>query len=142
VRRSDLAVLGLGAVALVVGSQVGGSATLVAALATPPALVRAALVGGSAVLGLWFLAQAVARLRASGARADIGRVIRGVRLVFLSVGAFSAGAGWLVGHPLPIVLALVIAGVDVVETTFLLLLVGSRRLSGTVRGIVTRTGVE
>ena len=35
-------------------------------------------------------------------------------------------AGWLMGHPLPFVAALVIAGVDILETTFLLLVVALR----------------
>ena len=138
-RRSDVAILALGAFALAVGSLVGASAALLEALAAPPALVRAVLIGGSAVLGLWLLGQAVGRLRGG---ADVGGLIRGVRLVFLSVGALAAGAGWLVGHPLPIVLALVIAGVDVVETSFLLLLVGSRRVSERVRGAASRGAGE
>ena len=54
-------------------------------------------------------------------------MVRGVRLAFLAVAAFAAAAGWLLGHPLPIVIALVIAGVDVIETSFLLLVVRTRR---------------
>ena len=38
----------------------------------------------------------------------------------------SAAAGWLIGHPLPFIVALVIAGVDVLETTFLLIVVTLR----------------
>jgi len=53
-------------------------------------------------------------------------MIRGVRLVFLAVAALAAGAGWILGHPLPLVVALVIAGVDVLETSFLLLVVNIR----------------
>jgi hypothetical protein len=53
-------------------------------------------------------------------------MIRGVRLVFLAVAAFAAASGWLLGHPLPLVVALVIAGVDVLETSFLLIVVGLR----------------
>ena len=47
--------------------------------------------------------------------------------VFLAVAAFAAAGGWLVGHPLPFIVALVIAGVDVLETSFLLLVVAVRR---------------
>jgi hypothetical protein len=83
------------------------------------------------MLALWLLGEAVTRVRAEGA--DIGTLVRGVRLVFLAVGAFAAAAGWVVGHPLPIVLALLIAGVDVVETSFLLLLIGTRRVAERVR---------
>jgi hypothetical protein len=53
--------------------------------------------------------------------------IRGIRLVFLAVAAFAAGAGWLLAHPLPFIVALVIAGVDILETSFLLLVVTLRR---------------
>jgi hypothetical protein len=53
-------------------------------------------------------------------------MIRGVRLVFLAVAAFAAASAWLLGHPLPLVIALVIAGVDVLETSFLLLVVSLR----------------
>ena len=46
--------------------------------------------------------------------------------MFLAAASFTAAAGWLLGEPLPLVIALVIAGVDVVETSFLLL-VATRR---------------
>ena len=58
---------------------------------------------------------------------DLAGLIRGVRYVFLAVAALSAGLGWLLGHPLPFVVALVIAGVDILETTFLLIVVTLRR---------------
>jgi hypothetical protein len=130
-RRSDLAILVLGAAGLVVGTILGGRAGLVDALVGGPPLLRAFLAGGSVILGLWLLGEAVGRVRDRSA--DVGTLIRGVRLVFLAVGAFSAAAGWIVGHPLPIVLALLIAGVDVVETSFLLLLIGTRRVAERVR---------
>jgi hypothetical protein len=50
-----------------------------------------------------------------------------VRLVFLALAALSAAAGWALGHPLPLLIALVIAGIDVVETSFLLIVVGPGR---------------
>ena len=70
--------------------------------------------------------------RGPGARGDdAGPTSRascaGVRLVFLAVAAFAAAVGWLVGHPLPFIVALVIAGVDMLETSFLLLVVAVRR---------------
>jgi hypothetical protein len=85
------------------------------------------------VLGLALLGAAIRRLegtRALGVRAitaaELGAMVRAIRLVFLAVAAFAAGAGWALGHPLPIVIALVIAGVDVVETSLLLLVVTLR----------------
>ena len=54
-------------------------------------------------------------------------MLRGIRLVFLAAAALAAAIGWLVGHPLPIVIGLVIAGVDLAETSFLLLVAAGRR---------------
>ena len=64
---------------------------------------------------------------ASPAERDLSALIRGVRLAFLAVAAFAAAAGWILASALPLVLALVIAGIDVVETSFLLLVVSARR---------------
>jgi hypothetical protein len=132
--RGRLAWLGLGALALAGGTLLGWNGGLLDAIASPPAIVRAALVGGSALAGVWLLVGAVRRIEAGRAipsaslgDRDLASLVRGVRLVFLAVAAFAAGAGWLVGHPLPFVIALVIAGVDVLETTFLLLVVTLRR---------------
>jgi len=123
-----------GGLALAVGTILGWNSALLDAIATPPALIRAALVGGSIVLGLWLLSQALQRLsdgrgpgRGEMSGTDIAGLVRGGRLVFLAVAAFAAAGGWLVGHPLPFIVALVIAGVDVLETTFLLLVVAVRR---------------
>jgi len=117
----------------VAGTAAGWDARLVQAIAAPPALVRAALVGVAVVLGIALLGRAVARLGAAdpaGARErDLVSLTRGVRLAFLAVAAFSAAGGWALGHPLPIVIALVIAGVDVLETSFLLLVVAARRVT-------------
>jgi hypothetical protein len=68
----------------------------------------------------------VGRVRAGEPPRDIAAMIRGVRFVFLAVAAFAAASGWLLGHPLPLVVALVIAGVDILETSFLLIVVGLR----------------
>lgn len=125
--------LAAGGLALVVGTLLGWNGALLDTIATPPALIRAALVAASVVLGLWLLSAALQRLSVSrgpgrGAMTgtDIAGLVRGVRLVFLAVAAFAAAGGWLVGHPLPFIIALVIAGVDVLETTFLLLVVAAR----------------
>ena len=64
------------------------------------------------------------------AGADVPSLVRGIRLAFLAVAAFAAGAGWLLANPLPLIVALVIAGVDVIETSFLLLVAGAGTLAG------------
>jgi hypothetical protein len=131
-RGLDLAPLALGTMALVVGTAFGWDATVVDAVVTPPAVVRAALVALAVVGGMALLAAGLRRIGerdagpAMGTR-ELGGMIRGVRLVFLGVAAWAAAVGWIVGHPLPLVIALIIAGIDVIETSFLLLVVRSRR---------------
>jgi hypothetical protein len=126
-----------GAVAIAVGTALGWDAGAVSQVVTPPPLLRAALVGVSFAGGVVLLLTALGRLAGESAEAlpppagyeserDIAGMIRAVRLVFLAVAAFAAGAGWLIGHPLPLVVALVIAGVDILETSFLLVVVALR----------------
>ena len=131
-----LALLG-GIAAVVVAMLAGVAPGLLQLVAQPPPIVRAALAGGSIVVGGRLLLAAVRRINESMHReaapatrisdADLGTMVRGVRLVFLAAAAFTAAAGWLLGEPLPLVIALVIAGVDVVETSFLLLVATARR---------------
>jgi hypothetical protein len=83
------------------------------------------------VSGLALLGRAAARIAATGdtggAARDLAGMVRGVRLAFLALAAFAAAAGWALAHPLPLVVALVIAAIDVLETSFLLLVVTFRR---------------
>lgn len=136
--RLSLALLllaGLAAIGIV--SVTGAAGDLLQMLARPPALVRSFLAGFTIVLGGWLLLAAIRRIDNSIANdptadrgqisdADLGSLVRAVRFVFLSAACFTAAGGWLLGDPLPLVIALVIAGVDVVETSFLLL-VATRR---------------
>ena len=132
--RGRVAWLGLGIVALVGGTLLGWNGDLLTAIATPPPLVRAALVGASVVVALALLGRALGRLE-EGRNApageltgrDLAGLIRGVRYIFLAVAAFAAAIGWLLGDPLPFVVALIIAGVDIIETSFLLLVVALRK---------------
>jgi ribose/xylose/arabinose/galactoside ABC-type transport system permease subunit len=132
-----LAWLVAGAAAIAAGTALGWDSTALASVVTPPPIIRAALVGGSFALGVVLLISALGRLAgeplegplpptARERQRDIVGMIRGVRLVFLAVAAFAAASGWAVGHPLPLVVALVIAGVDVLETSFLLVVVTLR----------------
>jgi hypothetical protein len=118
-RGAALGALGLGVLAVVAATLVGSDPARLDAIVHPPALIRAALVGASAGLAVLLLARGLTRL-ASGTD-DVPGLVRGVRLVFLAVAAAAAGAGWVLGNALPLVLALVIGGIDVVETSFLLI---------------------
>lgn len=124
-RAGAVLALVLGGLAVVAATVLGSSASFLDAVVHPPAIVRAALVGGSVAAAVLLLLRALDRL-GSGA-SDVPGLIRGVRLVFLALAALSAAAGWVLGHPLPLIVALVIAGIDVVETSFMLVVLGSDR---------------
>lgn len=118
--------VGIGLLAVALATVVGSNQGWLDAVVTPPPLVRAALVGLSAALGVALLVRAVSRMAEAGID-DVPGLIRAVRLAFLAVAAFAAGAGWALAHPLPLIVAAVIAGIDVIETSFLLLVVGRGR---------------
>jgi amino acid transporter len=124
-RLGAVVALGLGALAVIGATVVGWNQGVLDVLVTPPPLIRAGLVGGGVALGVVLLTRSVGRLAEAGER-DVPGLIRAVRLAFLAVAAFAAAAGWAIGHPLPLVIAAVIAGIDVIETSFLLLTVGRR----------------
>lgn len=124
-RLGAVVALGLGALAVVGATVVGWNEGLLDVLVAPPPLIRAGLVGGGVALGLVLLTRSVGRLAEAGEH-DVPGLVRAVRLAFLAVAAFAAAAGWAIGHPLPLVIAAVIAGIDVIETSFLLLIVGRR----------------
>ncbi len=126
--RVYLAALVLGIVAVVAGTLFGGAEPLLRAIVSPPIIVRAALVGISAVVAVVLLGRAVAAMSGGDAPdRDMATMIRGVRLAFLAVAALAAAAGWFVAQPLLLIVALVIAGVDVVETTLLLIVARTHR---------------
>ena len=127
-RRAALGAVGLGVLAVVAATAFGGNAGLIDQVVRPPNLVRAALVGISVVLCIAFLSRGLARL-AAGAD-DVPGMVRGVRFVFLALASAAAAAGWALGDALPLVAALVIAGIDVIETSSLLLVVGRGQVDG------------
>lgn len=122
-RVGAAAAIVLGTLAVAGATVVGWNEGWLDAIVAPPLLVRAALVGTAVALGVWLVAQSATRMAAAGA-SDVRALIRAVRLAFLAVAALAAAGGWLLGHPLPLVIAAVIAGIDVIETSLLLLVVG------------------
>jgi hypothetical protein len=125
--RAYLAALVLGIAAVVAGTVFGGAEPL-RAIVSPPILVRAAIVGISAVVAVVLLGRAVAAMSGGDAPdRNMATMIRGIRFAFLAVAALAAAAGWFVAQPLLLIVALVIAGVDVVETTLLLIVARMHR---------------
>ncbi len=126
-RMTSLGALGLGVVAVAGATLVGANPAALEAIVHPPPLIRAALVGLSAALAVVCLSRGLTRLAAG--TEDVPGLVRGVRWIFLSVAALAVAAGWVLGDALPLVIALVIAGIDVIETSFLLLVVGSGQVN-------------
>jgi hypothetical protein len=122
---SAAAAIGLGGLAIAMATLNGGNPAVIDALVRPQPWIRAALVGAAAVLAVTLLARGLSLLAVG--TADVAGLVRGVRFVFLALAAAAAGAGWVLGDPLPIVVALVIAGIDVIETSVLLLVVVRHR---------------
>ena len=118
--------VGLGILAIIAATVLGWNGAWLDAVVAPPPIIRAALVGGAVALGALLLAPSVGRMCEAGTQ-DVPGLIRAVRLAFLAVAAFAAASGWAIGHPLPLIVAAVIAGIDVIETSFLLLVVGRGR---------------
>ncbi len=117
-RQPLILLLGVGA--MVLASSVG-HVDVMGAILEPPPIGRLMLGIAALMLGIVLVLRAVDRV--GSASADPRLLIRAVRLVFLALAAFAAAAGWFLGSGLPIVVALVIAGIDVIETTVLLLVV-------------------
>ena len=114
----------LGGIGAVLAASIVGRQDVMGPILEPPPIGRL-LFGIAAVLvGVVLVMRALGRFGA--ASGDPRALIRAVRLMFLAVAAFAAAAGWFLGSALPIVVALVIAGVDVIETTLLMLVVHVR----------------
>jgi Na+-transporting NADH:ubiquinone oxidoreductase subunit NqrE len=126
-RAAALGAIGLGGIAVAAATLAGTDAAVLDAIVHPPPIVRAALVGVAAALAVVLLSGGLSRLAAG--TTDVPALIRGVRLVFLAIAAAAAGAGWALGDALPLVVALVIAGIDVLETSFLLLVVAGGQVN-------------
>ena len=115
--------LGAGAAALAVGTLAGWNETLEAVILSPVPPVRLLLGSIALVLGGALVLQSAERV---GSAAEPAELVRAVRTVFLAVAALAASAGWFLGSPLPIVAGLVVAGIDVIETSLLLLVTAVR----------------
>ena len=114
----------LGAAPLVFAILAGADETVRNTVLSPPLALRFVLGSIALVLGANFVLRSAEQV---GASSEPRELIRGVRLVFLAVAAFAAAAGWFLGSPVPIVAALVIAGVDVLETSLLLFVTAVRQ---------------
>ena len=110
--------LAAGVVLLVAVAVAGQGGAVLALVTSPPPLARLALGAAAVALGIVFLLRGLERIDPA---ADAATLVRGVRLLFLAVGAAAAAVGWLGAIPVAIVAALIIAAVDVIETSFLLL---------------------
>ena len=130
-RLVSLALL-IGGLAVIVGAAAAGEGGVLETIASPPPVLRAGLVAVMTLVAIGLGRASLARFVAAGAApgtlsdADPVAMLRGIRLAFLSLAVLAAAAGWLLASPLPLVVAGIVAAVDVVETSFLLLVVSVR----------------
>lgn len=124
---AQLALLAIGVIGIGL-AMVAGRSDAVGAVLDPGWPVAGLLGAAAGLLGLVVLLQAVQRV--ADAASEPRALIRGIRLLFLAVAAFAAAGGWILGIPVAIVAALIIAAVDVIETTFLLVVTAARGEDG------------
>jgi hypothetical protein len=115
--------LALGVLAIVVATLAGWNAGVAGLILAPPLPARIMLGSFATVVAVLTLFTAADRLGTSPEPRDL---IRSVRLLFLAVAAGSAAAGWFLGSALPVVAGLVIAGIDIIETSLLLVVTAAR----------------
>ena len=125
--RSQLLLL-VGGLLVLLGTAAAGRGDLLGRVLEPPFWAAVPLAIASGILALVLVSKAAERFGA--ARDDPRALIRAVRFVFLAVAALAAAAGWLLGSAMPVVAALVIGAVDVVETTALLLVTPAKDEGG------------
>ncbi|MDQ3449274.1 MAG: hypothetical protein M3432_08880 [Chloroflexota bacterium] len=121
-RSGAVLALVFGALAIAL-AMVAGRTDLLSVVLQPPTPVGWLLGAAAAIVGVVLLLRSADQVGTSSEPAEL---IRAIRIAFLAVAAFGASAGWFIGSPVPIVAGLVIAGVDMLETTFLLV-VATRR---------------
>ncbi|MBA2275367.1 MAG: hypothetical protein H0W00_01540 [Chloroflexi bacterium] len=121
-RSGAVLALVFGALAIAL-AMVAGRTDLLSVVLQPSAPVGWLLGAAAAIVGVVLLLRSADQVGTSSEPAEL---IRAIRIAFLAVAAFGASAGWFIGSPVPIVAGLVIAGVDILETTFLLV-VATRR---------------
>ena len=124
VHLPEVVPLAVGLLALLVATAFGWDSSLVAFVVSPPLVVRIALTGVALITAIVLLGAAVARMEGRpGAGGHLVTLLRGIRLAFLALATLSIALGWALGSALPFVVAMVIAGIDIVETSFLLIVV-------------------
>ena len=118
----------LGFVAMLVATAFGWDTRLLEAVVSPPPIVRIALAVAAVIAAGLLIGAAVARMEGRvGAGGHLVTLLRGIRLAFLALAALSVALGWALANALPFVVALIIAGIDVIETSFLLIVVRRER---------------
>jgi len=92
-------------------------------LLSPPMPARLLLGIAAFILAVLTVLGAADRMRTDR---DPRGLIRAVRLLFLAVGLFAIAAGWLIGSPVPVAAGIVVVAIDLLETSFLLLVTTAR----------------
>src|SRR5262249_32656033 len=87
-------------------------------LLSPPMPARLLLGIAAFIVAVLVVLAAADRMRTDKDPRDL---IRAIRLMFVAVGLFAIAVGWVIGSPVPVVAGVVITAIDLLETSFLLL---------------------
>ena len=110
--------------------SVSGRSDALATVLSPPMPARLLLGIAAFVIAVLVVLNAADRMRTDQ---DARGLIRAVRLLFVAVGLFAISVGWFIGSPLPVVAGLVITAIDLLETSFLLLVTTAKSAGGEPR---------
>jgi hypothetical protein len=118
--------LAVGVVGIALISVSGRSDVLMTLLA-PPMPARLLLGIAAFIVAVLVVLAAADRMRTDK---DPRGLIRAIRLMFLAVGLFAMAVGWFIGSPVPVVAGIVITAIDLLETSFLLLMTTAKSAAG------------
>jgi hypothetical protein len=111
----------------IVAVTVSGRSDLFTTVLSPPMPARLLLGIAAFIVALLVVLAAADRMRTDK---DPRGLIRAIRLMFVAVGLFAVAVGWFIGSPVPVVAGIVITAIDLLETSFLLLVTQARSASG------------
>ncbi len=94
---------------------------------SPPMPARLLLGIAALIVAVLVVLAAADRMRTDK---DPRGLIRAIRLMFVAVGLFAIAVGWFIGSPVPVIAGIVITAIDLLETSFLLLVTTAKSAGG------------
>lgn len=111
----------------IVAVTVSGRSDVFATVLSPPMPARLLLGIAALIVAVLVVLAAADRMRTDK---DPRGLIRAIRLMFVAVGLFAIAVGWFIGSPVPVIAGIVITAIDLLETSFLLLVTTAKSAGG------------